>query len=152
MLFVDDEVSGTGSCGAVKFPDDYLTTATQMQAASRNKEWINVMFYKIPRNSDAFVHMINGNEETLESKRILIYIDTYISEANLLDEYEDESGNTLMAFMIERNVNECDPTPYEDEDEYADDVRHEVICAYKRYIQIVESIGSDACASVHLQS
>lgn len=98
------------------------------------------MFYKIPRNTPAYVQLVNNIDGDLETQKILIYVDTYLNKLSLIEEYENNHGVIFMSFMIERNVNECEIDDYDCEDDFRDDIVNEIICVVKSSVEIVEAI------------
>lgn len=98
------------------------------------------MFYKIPRNTIAYVQMVNNVDGDLETQKILIYVDTYLNKGNLIEEYENNDGIIFMSFMIESNVNECELDDYDCEDDFQDDIINEIMCVVKSSVEIVDAI------------
>ena len=98
------------------------------------------MFYKIPRNTIAYVQMVNNVDGDLETQKILIYVDTYLNKGSLIEEYENNDGIIFMSFMIESNVNECELDDYDCEDDFQDDIINEIMCVVKSSVEIVDAI------------
>ena len=98
------------------------------------------MFYKIPRNTIAYVQIVNNVDGDLETQKILIYVDTYLNKGSLIEEYENNDGIIFMSFMIESNVNECEIDDYDCEDDFQDDIINEIMCVVKSSVEIVDAI------------
>ena len=89
------------------------------------------MFYKVPRNQSVYVNLDDNNGKTHESQKIMIYVDTYFRECDLIEEFENHKGEIVCVFLIEKNVNDEQLEDYDDESEYHDSVINEVIYVLK---------------------
>ena len=109
------------------------------------------MYYKISRNTNAYVQLIRGDVDVLEASKILLYLDTYFDEGSFVEEYENSYGTIFVSFLIQKNVSEDDPEDYDSNEDFENEIVNEIMSIEKSSVLKESGILSDGCFSCRIQ-
>lgn len=93
------------------------------------------MFYRIGRNAEAEICIEDDEGEYFESKRVIIYFDTYIHGNCLIEIFNNDKGLEIYKFLIEK---------YDLTDAESEDFSSEVMYIPSKYVDIIDVKTSPA--------